>query len=69
MSQSRRMSVFETCVSTAIGMLTAYALQLAVFPLVGIEIQHSQHWLLVLVFTFASVVRSYCVRRLFNMWK
>ena len=66
MSQSRKMSLVETCASTAIGMLVAYLTQIAIFPMMGIEIPQTQHGVLVVTFTAVSLVRSYFVRRLFN---
>lgn len=60
------MSAVETCVSTAAGMGLAYLTQIVVFPLLGIDIPSSQHGLLVLVFTGVSLVRGFCVRRIFE---
>jgi hypothetical protein len=63
------MSAVETAASTAIGLMVAYCTQVLVFPLFGIEIPHSSHVAITAIFTAASVVRSYLVRRLFNRLK
>ncbi len=66
-AQSRRMSLLEAVTSTAIGLLVAYVTQLVAFPLFGIHgTSTGVHVGLTLVFTGVSLVRGYCVRRLFN---
>jgi uncharacterized membrane protein (DUF485 family) len=61
------MSALEATCSTAIGLLVAYVTQLIAFPLFGIHnTSTGVHVGLTLVFTAVSLVRGYCVRRLFN---
>ena len=64
--QSRGMSWLETCLSTAIGYLVALATQLVVFPLLGIVVAFGENLLIGAIFTVVSIIRGYCVRRLFN---
>lgn len=66
--QSRRMSLLEQCVSVAIGFAVAMAIQIILMPALGIPTTHGQDLIIVLVFTVASIIRGYAVRRLFNWW-
>ena len=66
MTQSRLMSLVEAVANTAIGYLGAVATQFAVFPLCGIELTLARNMALGAVFTGASVVRGYVLRRLFE---
>lgn len=64
--QRKITSLVETCLNTFIGYAVALTTQLIVFPLFNIEITFNQHASMGLIFTFVSIVRGYCIRRLFN---
>ena len=64
--QSKRMSLIETLVSTAIGYLVAVATQAAVFPLFGLHVPLQDNLMIGAIFTVVSIVRGYLVRRVFN---
>jgi exosome complex RNA-binding protein Rrp4 len=64
--QSKRMSLIETLVSTAIGYLVAVATQAAVFPLFGLYVPLQDNLMIGGIFTVVSIVRGYLVRRAFN---
>ena len=64
--QSKKMSILETCASTAIGYAVAILTQVLVFPLFGLTVSLSQSMAIGAVFTVVSIARGYCVRRLFN---
>lgn len=64
--QSKKMSLLETCASTAIGYAVAILAQVLVFPLFGLTVSLSQNLAIGAVFTVVSIARGYCVRRLFN---
>lgn len=64
--QSKKMSLLETCASTAIGYAVAILTQVLVFPLFGLTVSLSQNMAIGAIFTVMSIVRGYCVRRLFN---
>lgn len=68
MSQSRKMSFLEQCISVGIGFGIALGIQAALMPALGIPTTTGQDLIVVAVFTVASVVRGYFVRRLFNWW-
>lgn len=66
MNQSRLESLLETIVSTVIGMLVAIGMQLLVFPLFGFNPPLHDNLAIAGLFTVASILRGYGVRRLFN---
>jgi hypothetical protein len=63
--QSRRMSLIETCVSIAIGFVVSMVIQAAVLPAFGHDITLAQNFWITCIFTVASIVRGYLVRRYF----
>lgn len=64
--QSKKMSLVETCASTAIGYAVALATQMAVFPLFGLSVSLADNLWIGAIFTVVSILRGYAVRRLFN---
>ena len=64
--QSRRMSMIETLVSIAIGLVVSLLSQLLIFRLYDIHLALSTNLVITLYFTVISVIRSFYVRRLFN---
>lgn len=67
--QTRLFSLIESLTNVGIGYFTALATQMAVFPLFGIHLPMADNILIGLIFTAVSIVRSYAVRRVFNMVK
>lgn len=66
MTQTRLQSLIEALVNVGIGMVVSVLLSLVVYPLFGHAFTLAQNVGLTLVFTVASIVRSYAVRRWFN---
>jgi len=64
--QTRTYSIIETATSTAIGFLISFVLTLYVLPLWGFKPTMGQAWEITCIFTIASLVRGYVVRRIFN---
>jgi len=64
--QSRTHSFIESLVNVALGMVISMALQIVVFPAFGHAFTLAQNVGITIIFTFASIVRSYVVRRWFN---
>jgi hypothetical protein len=60
------MSLVEATVNVAVGFGVAVLAQLAVFPLFGIRVTFEDNVLIGLIFTVASIVRAYVLRRLFE---
>ena len=65
LSQSRTDSFTEALANVAVGFATALLLQTIVFPLFGIETTSAEDAMIALLFTLASLLRSYLLRRLF----
>ncbi|MCK5612066.1 hypothetical protein KAR91_59900 [Candidatus Pacearchaeota archaeon] len=63
------MSAVETLSNTAIGFMIALGTQITVFPWFELSVPIHDNILLTVIFTVVSVVRGYCVRRLFNKIK
>lgn len=60
------MSAVESGVNVAVGFGIAVATQAAVFPIFGLHASTSDHLAIGAVFTVVSVIRSYCLRRVFE---
>ena len=67
--QTRRMSLVESVANTGAGFLVSLVLQLSLFSLMGIETTTTQNLTMSGVFTLASLVRGYLMRRLFLIWE
>ena len=68
-SQTRRMSLVESIANTGAGFLVSLVLQISLFSLMAIETTTSQNILMSGVFTVASLVRGYLMRRFFLRWE
>jgi hypothetical protein len=64
--QRRSVSLMEATASTAIGFAVSLALTFTVLPAFGYAVTAPDAWGITAIYTTASVVRSYAVRRLFN---
>ena len=63
------MSLVESVANTGAGFLVSLVLQLSLFSLMGIETTTTQNLTMSGVFTLASLVRGYLMRRLFLIWE
>ena len=64
--QSRTMSVVEAVTNVVVGYGVAVLTQFGVFPTFGLVVSVSENLLIGCIFTAASIVRSYLLRRLFE---
>lgn len=64
--QSKKWSFIESIVGVIIGFIVALLLQMAVFPFFGIDTTFSENFTIASIFTVASIIRGYYMRRLFN---
>jgi uncharacterized membrane protein len=64
--QTRRQSLLEVLVSTALGLSISTATNFYALPLFGFEVSMHQAGAMAVLFTALSLIRSYIVRRLFN---
>ena len=63
--QSRSMSLIESAANTGAGFLLSLVLQISLFSAMSIETTTSQNLVMSIVFTLASLVRGYLLRRVF----
>jgi len=66
MNQTRIGSLIEACINTAIGFAMSIALSLIVYPMFGHSFTLAQNVGITAIFTVASILRGYVVRRWFN---
>jgi hypothetical protein len=66
MNQTRIGSLIEAVFNTCIGFSINYTANLFIFPLFGFHITPGANFVLGMIYTVISVVRSYCIRRWFN---
>ena len=64
--QTRKKSLLEAILNVLIGYGVAIAAQLLIFPLFAIHVPLRDNLAIGALFTIVSIIRSYCVRRLFN---
>lgn len=68
--QSRRQSLIETIAGVAIGFAVSMILSYIVYPLHGHTFTLVQNVSITIIFTVASILRGYGVRRFFNwLWR
>ncbi len=66
MSQSKTQSFIESLLNIGVGYVIAVSAQMIIFPMFGMIVPLADNLLIGLMFTVVSLVRSYCLRRLFN---
>ena len=64
--QSKKYSLAESLTNTFAGLLISFVIQLMIYPALNIPVKLSQNVIITIVFTVASIVRGYIVRRIFN---
>lgn len=69
MQQTRLGSLAESTVNVVAGYLIAVGVQFVVYPWFGIVATLGEQLAIGLVFTSASLVRGYVIRRLFERWR
>ncbi len=65
--QTKKMSLIESFTNIAIGYFIACFSQMMIFPLFDIHIPIHQNFQIGLWFTLVSIIRSYTIRRIYNM--
>ncbi len=66
MSQAKRHSLLEACISTAIGFVVAFVSNYVIMRAFGFTLTLGQNFWITVFFTVVSVIRGYYVRRMFN---
>ena len=68
MSQTRFMSLVETLVGIAIGFIVSVIITALVMPAYGHHVTMGDNLEITAIFTVASILRGYLVRRAFVAW-
>lgn len=66
--QTRWWSFLESTTNTVISFVQGFLTQLIAFPLFGIHIDAATNVALVCIFLAVSFIRSFLIRRAFNLW-
>lgn len=66
MNQTRLGSLIEACINTALGFVISMALATVIYPMFGAKFTMAQNFWITAIFTVASIVRGYAVRRWAN---
>jgi hypothetical protein len=64
--QSKKFSLIESVTNTIVGFMVSLLIQLAIYPLLKIPVTITQNLLITSIFTIASILRGYILRRIFN---
>ena len=64
--QSKKMSLIESLSSTALGFIVSVVLVNVVLPFYGFAVSYAQSIEITIIFTVASILRGYFIRRFFN---
>lgn len=64
--QTKKHSIIETISQTLIGLGSSIAIQVVLYPLMGIPVTLFQNVIITIVFFVVSLIRGYCIRRYFN---
>lgn len=66
LGQTRRMAMVESVANVLLGYTVAIIVQLLAFPAFGVRLSFGDNLRVGLVFTIASLIRSYALRRMFE---
>lgn len=69
MSQTRTGSIIEAIANVCIGFWINFTANMLIFPLFGFHISPGANFVMGLLYTVISIVRSYVLRRVFNKIK
>jgi hypothetical protein len=64
--QSKSKSLIESITNTIVGFMVSLLIQIAIYPILGIPVTISQNLVITSIFTIASILRGYIIRRIFN---
>jgi uncharacterized protein YacL len=64
--QTKKNSLIESITNTISGFIISLLIQLLIYPIMGIPVSFHQNIIITFVFTTASILRGYLVRRIFN---
>jgi hypothetical protein len=65
--QSKKHSIYESITNVIVGLITSFLTQLWIYPFFNIEVTLIQNVWITLIFFAISFIRSYVIRRIFNL--
>lgn len=65
-NQSQRLSLIESIVNVIVGLIVSLITQQFIFGIYDIHLSLISNMTITLFFTVISIIRTYCIRRLFN---
>lgn len=65
--QTRIFSWIEAITNTLVGFIVSLLIQLAIYPIMDIQVKFHQNIIITCVFTGVSILRGYLIRRFFNL--
>jgi len=64
--QTRKLSILEAITNTLVGFLISLALVNVVLPMYGFDINFTQSVSMTIIFSIASIIRGYIIRRFYH---
>ena len=64
--QTKKQSMIEVITNTVVGLAFSFAIQVIIYPILGMNVSINQNLLITLMFFIASILRGYILRRLFT---
>ena len=64
--QTKKQSIIEVITNTVVGLAFSFAIQVIIYPILGMNVSINQNLLITLMFFIASILRGYILRRLFT---
>jgi hypothetical protein len=65
--QSRLGSLIETITNIVIGFIISMSINAWILPAMGYHVTLTQNFIITVTFTVVSIIRSYALRRVFNV--
>jgi len=65
--QTKKHSAYESITNVIVGLITSFLTQLWIYPFFGIAVTFAQNVYITIIFFAISFVRSYVIRRIFNL--
>ena len=66
--QNPKYSLIEAITNTSAGFIISFLIQIIMYPIMDIPVRFSQNIIITIIFTIASILRSYIIRRVFNYY-
>lgn len=67
--QNKKTSFIESIIQTFTGLIISFIIQIIIYPYLDIKVSINQNIFITLIFTIASIIRGYIIRRIFNNLK